>query len=203
MHKFNGTSYSCESVLRYCELLVIVWAILQEPLAVICMQFKMLCMLLATLITIYISLMPSFFLDDSDLLYYLCVGIVVKTFSTAGCNSWKLAILSFKVTNSLTKWLIKGIGIMHAQTVDTGRAFWWPGVRLTKTKSATFMISSMASCTYPITILDAGVSSFGNKVPHYFLIALFSCHMQRSPLKRKKILKSQCNSDFMANSKCP
>ena len=82
---------------------------------------------------------------------------------------------------------------MHAQTVDTGRALWWLGVRLTETKSAvptTFMISSMVSCTYPITILDAGISSFGNKVPHYFLIALFSCHVQRSPLKR---IKSQCN----------
>ena len=49
------------------------------------------------------------------------------------------------------------------------------------------VIGTITNC-YPIVILNVDISSFANKVVHYFNVAFFCCHMQGSHLIERETI---------------
>ena len=65
--------------------------------------------------------------------------------------------------------------MVYAETMDTKLYLGFLGVSLNYQWT-------IQSHTYPSIIFAVDISSLVYKVPHYVQMALFSCHVQRSPL---------------------
>ena len=59
---------------------------------------------------------------------------------------------------------------------------------VSNTRCQIFIVISTVLYTYPIVICDINISFFVNKELHYLIVAFSSCHVQRSPLIKKKAI---------------